>query len=260
MGEAKRRRITQAERLAAAKGCIYCAHAAPATTLDHMPPRSVFAGKLRPQGLEFPCCEACNTGTATTDQVAALMSRILPGSTTDTAKAEIRKYLQGVSNNVPGLLEEMAGTPEWHRSVRGRVPAGTHALRVSGPIVSEHLERFAAKFGFAMHAEFTGQPIGPGGAVAARWYSNADALDGSFPADAWDIVGPPETLRRGKIQVGDQFEYAYAVGEDGTFGMFLGTFRQSFAVLAFTTTAPRSVFDSPPTPIRLWRPGCFKSA
>lgn len=255
MGEAKQRRQSNAERLASSPGCIYCALRGAATTLDHMPPRAIFSAKHRPKGLEFPSCEQCNAGTKSTDQVAALMSRILPDASTDEGLAEVRKYLQAVANNVPGLLEEMNGPSEWREAAAARVPPGMHPLYCGGPLVSHHMERFAAKFGFAMHFEVTGQPIGPAGAVAARWYSNADVLEGKFPMEAWSVMRDPSTLRQGKFHVTEQFEYAWAVGEDGSFCTFLGTFRQSFAVLAFTTTGPREVFENPPVPLRLWRPG-----
>lgn len=255
MGEAKQRRESNAKRLANARGCIYCAGREPATTLDHMPPRAVFSSKHRPKGLEFPCCERCNAGTKATDQVAAMMSRISPDASTEEELAEVTKYLRGVANNAPGLLEELAGPPNWRQSAMGRAPAGTQPLYCGGPIVSRHMETFAAKFGFAMHFEITGEPIGADGAVAARWYSNADVYESKFPMEVWDVLGPPTTLRQGKFHVSDQFEYAWAVGEDRSIGMFLGSFRQSFAVLAFTSTAPRDVFERPPVPLRLWRPG-----
>jgi hypothetical protein len=121
------------------------------------------------------------------------------------------------------------------------------------------METFAAKFGFAMHYEVTGRPIGSGGAVAARWYANADVLKGTFPMEAWEVLSPPATLRQGKFHVAEQFEYAWAADEDGSMGMFLGMFRRSFAVLALTTIGPREAFEDPPVPLRLWRPGSLAS-
>uniref|UniRef100_B0T6H8 HNH endonuclease n=1 Tax=Caulobacter sp. (strain K31) TaxID=366602 RepID=B0T6H8_CAUSK len=257
MGEGKRRRQTLNARLASARGCVYCAAARPATTMDHMPPRAVFDSKRRPKGLEFPACEPCNAGTKTADQVVALMSRIYPDATTSEAKAEVQKYLNGVANNEPGLLREMFGSPEWRQSAELRVPqgAGMHALNCAGPLLNKNMDMFAAKFGFAMHYEATGRLIETDGGVAARWYPNAADLDGTFPRDVWGILGPPDTLRQGQFHVSDQFEYAWAVGEDGEIGIFLGIFRQAFAVLAMTSATPRAVFDTPPVEMRTWRPG-----
>ena len=65
-----------------------------------------------------------------------------------------------------------------------RAPLGQHLLYCGGPIETHHMENFSAKFGFAKHFEVTGRPIGTDGAVAARWYSNADVLEGKFPGSA----------------------------------------------------------------------------
>jgi hypothetical protein len=183
------------------------------------------------------------------------MSRIYPDASTSEASAEIQKYLDGVSNNEPGLLLEMFGPPEWRLDAQERVPPGQHPLYCGGPLVTHHMETFAAKFGFAMHFEFTGQPVGTAGAVAVRWYSNADVLEGNFPMDAWDVLGPPTTLKQGKFHVSDQFEYAWATDENDTVGMFLGTFRRSFAVLAFTSAKQRDIFARLPDSMRIWKPG-----
>lgn len=258
MGEAKRRRDGISQRLESALGCVYCGGIRRATTIDHMPPRAVFAGRLRPKGLEFPSCDRCNGGTKATDQVVAMMSRINPDDSTPEALAEVRKYLQGVANNEPDLLREMAGPPQWRIRAQERAGPSRRPLYVAGPMVSGHMERFAAKFGFAMHYQQIGTPLPETGAVAARWYSNADILEGSFPMEAWEVLGPVETLRQGKFQVSDQFEYAWAIGEDRSIGMYLGTFRHSFAVLAFSALDVRRMAEISGQ-IRVWRPGDLAS-
>src|SRR5450631_1800258 len=111
MGEAKRRlglRLrTHAALLADAPGCIYCAGENVATTIEHMPPISVFEGRQRPKGLEFPACQACNNNTGRSDLVAALLSRVFPDTESDLQKRDIKKLLAAVSNNIPELLSEM---------------------------------------------------------------------------------------------------------------------------------------------------------
>ena len=78
MGQSKAKRKSQAALLASRPGCIYCAGAAIATTIEHMPPISLFEGRQRPKGLEFPACEACNNGTGHSDLVAAMLARTWP--------------------------------------------------------------------------------------------------------------------------------------------------------------------------------------
>jgi hypothetical protein len=67
MGEAKRNLRAHAAILADAAGCIYCAGENVATTIEHMPPISLFEGRQRPKGLEFPACQPCNNGTGHSD-------------------------------------------------------------------------------------------------------------------------------------------------------------------------------------------------
>lgn len=254
MGEAKRREGRLTAMLG--KPCIYCAGQRIATTIDHMPPRSIFTRKHRPRGLEFPSCEPCNGGTKATDQVAAMLSRVEMGDLEPPVLGDLRKYLSGVSNNENGLLEELYGPADWRESVKHRVPDGQHPLYVAGPLVSHHMEVFSAKFGFAMYAEKHGGALPAEGAVAARWYSNADALEGIFPADLWSVLSEPRTLEQGRFRVSEQFEYYWAGTEDGALAMFVGTFRRAFAVLAFTAK-DESKLRGVPRPTRLWRPGDF---
>ena len=74
MGEAKETRILRERMLAQRPGCIYCAGAAVADTIEHMPPIAMFEGRRRLRGLEFPACGTCNGGTKHPDLVAALLA------------------------------------------------------------------------------------------------------------------------------------------------------------------------------------------
>lgn len=82
MGEAKTKRRAHGEILKRYPHCIYCGH--PASTIEHMPPRMMFYEKLRPKGLEFPCCDVCNSATKHADLVASLLARLWPDATTET--------------------------------------------------------------------------------------------------------------------------------------------------------------------------------
>src|SRR5436305_316041 len=107
VGEAKARKLSHKEILQTYPYCIYCGGLEPATTIDHMPPRIMFRGKIRPGGLEFPACRNCNLGTRHSDLVASMMGRLFPDDMSEIGKNDVRKLLSAVSNNIPGLLEEM---------------------------------------------------------------------------------------------------------------------------------------------------------
>jgi hypothetical protein len=107
MSEARRRKRAFDDLLKKYPWCIYCGGVVQADTVGHNPARIIFLGKQRPKGLEFPSCEACNRGTSHADLVAGLMSRVYPDAPTDAARDELKKILNAVANNIPGLLQEM---------------------------------------------------------------------------------------------------------------------------------------------------------
>src|ERR1700689_97416 len=107
MEEARKRRATQADLLSRNPGCIYCAGTAVATTIEHMPPISMFEGKHRPKGLEFPACKACNNGTGHSDLVAAMLARTWPDAKSQIQQQDAQRLIKAVGNNVPGLIQEM---------------------------------------------------------------------------------------------------------------------------------------------------------
>jgi hypothetical protein len=92
MGQAKLKRQAHAAVLADHSGCIYCAGTNAATTIEHMPPISVFEGRQRPKGFEFPACGPCNNGTSLSDLVAAMLARIWPDADSEIQKKDVKSY------------------------------------------------------------------------------------------------------------------------------------------------------------------------
>jgi hypothetical protein len=233
MGEARSKRRAHAAMPRAHSWCIYCGN--PAITVEHMPPRMMFLGKQRPKGLEFPTCRECNEGTSHADLVASLLSRTFARLPSDQHQTDLVKLLNAVGNNIPGLLQEMYVGPGGQKIARRsipKMPAGTRVLRVSGPLVSSHMATFAAKFGFALHFEAIGKPVPMGGGVQALWFSNVQAFREELPSSIIKMLPSRRTLKQGKKQVSDQFEYSFLTTEEGSHSVSYGVFGSSFAVLA----------------------------
>lgn len=98
------------------------------------------------------------------------------------------------------------------------------------------MRTFATKLGFALYYELTGRIVPIGGGVAARWFSNVDRLEDTFPQSVFDLLLPAKTLMQGKFDVSDQFSYQWRLAEGDRMALFFASFRHSFAVLAFATT------------------------
>jgi hypothetical protein len=235
LAQSKLKKKRHAEILNACPVCIYCGGSTPATTIDHMPPIAMFDGRQRPKGLEFASCEACNKGTRAADLVASLLGRVYPDPTRDTQAEDFRKLLRGVRNNVPGLLEEMHISDRGQMIQRQRTGIGEGGgfIHGGGPLVSNLMKAFAVKLGFAMHYHATNEAIPVGGGVSARWFSNVDRATDVFPQTIFKLLPELRTLKQGKVAVEDQFQFSTRCLEDKSMGVYLGTFRRSFAVVAF---------------------------
>jgi hypothetical protein len=198
MGEAKRRSRHRSEILASEERCIYCAN--PPTTIEHMPPKAMFRKRLRLSGLEFACCEECNSGTRATDIVAAFFSRM---STTndmeDWRVKEAYNFAGGVAQLAPGVVREIFGRThgrQWFVQPSGLVER-VRVIQADGPVVKAMLTVFAAKLGMAFYREHVGSPLPLCGGVYTQFYLNQGLAD----ADAsriLEIMPVHDTLKQGR--------------------------------------------------------------
>lgn len=247
MGEARQRQTLTKRLLEQHPNCIYCGGINPGDDVDHAPPISMFDGRQRPRGLMFSACRRCHTATRVSDSLAGIVSRFYPDPTTEVQRGDIEKTVKAMCRHHPEIVREFGLDRTYQRE--GPVPLNV------GDMLSGHMNRFAARMGFALHFEKTGAAIPLSGAVFVRWYSNDDAIRGNVPLELFQVLGPDTSLRQGRFSVEDQ--YSYATADDGERHAFFCTFRKSFATLSFTAndvgklTMPEGGTEHP----RLFRPG-----
>jgi hypothetical protein len=242
LGDARARRRAHARLLSSSPWCIYCGGTA--DTIEHMPPKQMFIRKQRPKGLEFPSCLECNSGTGKSDLVASLLGRLSVDPSADDEAEEFKKLLLAVRNNVPGLLEEMQIGRGGQKLARRTLPLqeGAGVLRANGPLVTKHMLIFGAKLGFALHYEALQNVLPPTGGVLPRWFSNAQAARGEIPNALFSLLpATRQTLKQGRREVGDQFEYAWVITPERQHALFYATFHRSFAI-AVVTAMERPAF------------------
>jgi hypothetical protein len=232
MGQAKNRKRSYDDLLKNYPFCIFCGGETPAVTVDHIPAKVMFDGSLRPKGLEFSACEACNHGARKADLAAAWLGRIYPDAKTQMQKDDIVKLLRSISNNFPELLIEMKMGRGAQKIGMKKLPNNTDGglLRANGPLLTKYMNIFSLKLGLALHFETTKRIVGQDGGIAIRWFSNFEKFTGDFPDEITDIMGPSQTLQNGSNNVAGQFDYAWRVSEDGGLGMYFASFRMSFAI------------------------------
>lgn len=242
MGEV-RRKETFSQRIRREQPvCVFCAGEAPSETVEHYPPRILFEGKQRPQGLEFGACKVCNEGSREADLIVAVLSRMMPDPKTEAGREEVSRLVKQVLR-IPGFADEMRperdqlGTLLRYKDIASALPSW-HFLRVDGPIVAKAMTVFATKLGMAMHTATTGRIVPHGGTVEVQWFSNLQAYEGKLPKEFLDICGPGKTLRQGSFDVADQFRVASAISPDETFSGHFAVFRDSFAALMIAQEQP----------------------
>jgi hypothetical protein len=213
--------------------CIYCGGATKATTIDHMPPITIFDQRQRPRGLEFSACDPCNSGARIAEKIIGFVSRFYPDPPNEAGQEELKRLYREFKRYHPEVLKEMAppGTQfaDFQRQ-HADVPAGAHPLNARGPLLNEAMKRFAAKLALALHFEITRGIASTSATVVGHWYSNVQAFTGAIPDELLKAVGPASTLVQGKRNVADQFLWAARHSPSRKHSLYIAQFREAFAV------------------------------
>lgn len=251
------RHFSKADILAAETRCIYCA--ALPTTVEHMPPISMFRGRKRPYGLMFAGCAACNNGTSAADLVAGFIALLSPRYDQDRWKiAEAKDRTRMLEAQALGFLAEFQdprrrGT-RWLQGPGG-ISRPTTVLDLSGPLTRAYLDVFAAKFGMALYRHHCGRPLPLDGFVMCGAYTNAGLAPDA--AQAFLSIMPDQSgLRQGRRNHADD-QFIYRFNTDGhSVVAALAQFHDGLYISAsaFGTTDPYGQLVLPPNHRRV-RPG-----
>jgi hypothetical protein len=231
--------------------CCFCGDQA--TTRDHIPPKAVFAGKVWPEGYEFPGCLSCNNGSSQIDQIFALLARM---SVADrhVDVDEFTKYRIGVRNNRPDALprvtESEAELDAVLRELGVRRPAGMDWREVPIALVSadtfRELDVLFRKLFYALHYMHVGAIV-PKGATLARVCTTNQILGHEDPLD-WQKIPTLQnepSIRRQGNELRSQFDYLWGTDHEGTFGISFHIRHSIFGLICGPVPSDR-VDDLPP--------------
>ena len=238
MGEGRRKSRRRAEILRGETRCIYCSDFP--TTVEHMPPRSMFAQSHRLSGLEFASCRECNFSTRAADCAAAFFTRLSPTNIVDELElAEAFKLTGTLSQIAPGFVSEIF---DKRRSkeiwAHGRDPILGRKVQIvaDGEITQTLLRVFSAKLGMALFREHTGRPLPLDGLVFSQHYLNAGLSQDEAEATL-RILPTLGELRMGRQRSGKNFSYRF--NTDGkTIVASLAAFNNNFYVRNFAVSDP----------------------
>lgn len=244
------------------KRCIFCGGNEPATQIDHVPPKIIFANKLRPRGLEFPSCPRCNQGTRDYDQIIGFMSRVTLSSTPTHERSDIGKLVRAFRNNYPKVIGDIEfrrlGSLTRKRTQRQFPDAASTGI-VTGPIIGAIISKFGAKLGFALHYLHTNRIVPEIGGAAVWLLTNEMLVSGGFPSALINAFPDFKSLRQGKNTAIEQFGYS-SVDFDAASTAHVVYFRLSFLLLIYVAEcdADARVGQLSCDPSELHRPGSWQ--
>src|ERR1700739_2260863 len=127
MGESKVKKRSTAEFIMNFPQCSLCGGDRPTTTREHMPPRSLFDNKLRPDKLVMPACLECNKGTSTFDLTASMISR-WGLDTNSQSQTEHSKLAAQVKIQAPELVREWLSVDTPDQQLKARAHLERHGV------------------------------------------------------------------------------------------------------------------------------------
>jgi hypothetical protein len=158
--------------------CCFCGGTTPATTLDHVPPKSCFPDGLCPEGLKFPACEACNHGTKGGDRIFGLYVMLLDFDRSSLDQNFARKLIRlrdGITNNCPEGLPD-ASTAHLIRRVGGVDTPRPIAVEVRTPVAFRNAAlRMGRKLAHALYYRELGEALSKQHRLATGLYQAQDS-------------------------------------------------------------------------------------
>lgn len=250
MSQAKVKKRSTADFILRFPLCSLCGGDRPTATREHMPPRSLFDNKHRPDKLVMPACKECNKGTSTSDLTVSLMSR-WGEDISHQSRADHSKLTAQANIQAPELVQEwLTGDTPYHQ-LRARAHLERHGVRpppdasfvTVGPLTIRQLNIFSHKATLALYFEHFKQPLSNEGRIQAIWSTKEDFHKG-IPPNLLNLMGKYGTLVQGRWNASETFEYRYDLNAtEGLFGCF-ARFRYGLFVLGFGVTNAQTLADN----------------
>lgn len=175
------------------------------------------------------------------------MARLYPDPPTEAERDEMHRIMSGVARNRRDVLLELRASSRIVRNFLRRrdieLPPGLTTADVPimsvGPKAHQCVAAFARKLITALHYKETFQIITPKGGIAWRWYSNADAIEGTLPDALLNLLGGRSAIQRARRNLTDQFDYMWGGTPDRNMAAYFATFRFSFAIVGVVMQAEK---------------------
>lgn len=248
MGEAKLKKHSHLALRSGQFTCIYCG-IKKSNTVDHMPPRTVFDNKQRPDVLVFPSCKQCNELTRKNDAIISWLSRLHHGKGTTSISPEFEKLSRGMLR-YPDLVREFKFREPVRYIQNGQgIITPTDLLTIDlGPITIAAIEQFALKFTLAMHWHASGDIVPSDAPIWIMTATNHHYMTNSIVREILSLFKQREVMQQGVMTSAGQFSYQSEFHKEAGDSIHYAGFRESFAIC--TQVRPKLSLMLPPDSIK----------
>jgi hypothetical protein len=240
MGARKRKR----DAFFAAHPTCYLCGEGPPTTIDHMPPRTIFKHRVGPEGYEFSACEDCNRDARLTEQVVALYMKLADHDDDNHDSSDLDRLVSGVRNNSPELLPDINISANQKRQIlrergeaieRGELIADAPIVLYPAP-VNEHFEIFGRKLTCALYYKLIGRPLPAGHFITTAKFTYTDKGRDEAIERFRNLLPATVITGRSNTNIRDQFAYIWGQKDEGDVFAFLAQFGRSYFIFGGSTS------------------------
>lgn len=238
MGEAKRKLTATKKLIEEFPNCCLCGGIRPSKTRDHIPAKTLFDNKYRPDDLVVPACEKCNNQSSTADLVVSIISR-WGENYKSPSSVDSRRLIGRLRKQEPEIIEEWLESRNDQNSAREHLqsqgvifPADSHFVTI-GPQTTRLLNLSAYKMTLALYFAKIGHGLPAKGLLSAYWRTKEDTQIGAIPSDLLDLLPKHGLLEQGKWDSRKDFEYRFDVNiQEGILG-FVARLRRGLYLAGF---------------------------
>jgi hypothetical protein len=239
MGEARRKKSTTMKLISQHPHCCLCGSTRPSTTREHFPPTNFFDNSQRPDSIVVPACNQCNSGTGIADLIAGLISRVGFNPPSELNLKDSRVLLNDLKRRRPDILKGMMGLGTVAkkrgfnelRALGLDIPVGAKAVRVTDEMFQQ-LHLFCHKAVLCHYFAHTKNALSESGGIIAYLRMKESIAVNELPDNVFEGFGPVMTLRQGKNDFGNHYQYREAFGRDGFYGI-AARLRVGFITIGF---------------------------
>lgn len=226
--------------LSAHSNCYFCGGAA--TTIDHVPSRECFIGRVGPEGYEFPACKRCNNSAGPAEQTVALYRHCTDFAEDIRGRPQVEKLLSGLRNNSPTRvpITEVSANQKRQLARRSNIALQTGDTYAGLPIVGitrdvhHDFKVFSRRLTCALFYRHAGKILPATHMIKTQWIQFAHGRAEKIVADI--TADMPHLTQTGRVNtnIGQQFSYRWYLDAETETFLFAAQFAMAFFIFGLT--------------------------